>query len=234
MTGPHLLTENLCVQREGRALLRDLHLEISRGSFVAIVGPSGIGKSSLLACLAGMLPAASGKIIYQCRGNCTHSPACFRKRLGIIFQHLRLNANCSAEANVLCGLLGQRPWWKTLFGFRKEDRKLSRSLLARFGLDGLENVPVASLSGGERQRVAISRALIASPEVILADEPVSQLDPDLAENVLVSLRNEARTSGVTVICSLHDPSLVERVADITLRISSPAPGGWTLVSKQAT
>ena len=228
---PHLRTEGLCVQREGRLLLRDLHVEVPRGSFVAIVGPSGIGKSSLLACLAGLLPPASGQITYRCQNNCEHSPASFRRRLGVVFQHLRLNPNCSAETNVLCGLLGQRPWWKTLFGFRKRDHQLSHELLARFDLAGLEGAAVGSLSGGERQRVAISRALVAAPEVILADEPVSQLDPVLASNVLESLKSQAHTSGVTVICALHDPVLVDLLADYTLRIAAPESGGWTFTPK---
>lgn len=228
---PHLLTEGLCVAREGRELMSDLRVEIPRGSFVAVVGPSGIGKSSLLACLAGLLPPASGRIAYRCRGNCSHSPTDFRRRIGVVFQHLRLNPNCTVETNVLCGLLGQRPSWRTLFGFGQGDRKKCRELLDRFGIGGLAEEKVSSLSGGERQRVAISRALISSPEVVLADEPVSQLDPRLAADVLDSLKREARTSGSTLVCALHDPSLVERLADFTLTIGGDTKCRWSFQSQ---
>jgi len=228
---PHLQADGLCVAREGRELLHGLRMEIPRGSFVAIVGPSGIGKSSLLACLAGLIPPASGEIAYRCRGNCTHSPEGFRCKLGVVFQHLRLNPNCTVETNVLCGLLGQRPSWKTLWGFRAGDRQKCRALLERFRLSGLAQEMVGSLSGGERQRVAISRALIAAPEVVLADEPVSQLDPRLAAEVLDSLKKDARDSGSTTICALHDPGLVERLADFTLTITGNSESGWTFKSQ---
>ncbi len=227
----HVHTLELDVSRGGRLLLRGLNLEIPRGSFVALVGPSGVGKSSLLSCLAGLLPPAAGGIHYQCGNRCWHSPADFRQRMGVVFQHLRLNPNATAETNVLCGLLGQRPWWRTLFGFSKADRTLAAGLLSRVGLGGMEQTPVSRLSGGERQRVAIARALIAEPEVLLADEPVSQLDSSLAAGLLESLRDEAQARGRTLICSLHDPGLVGRFADLTLSLDRET--GWQLTRREA-
>jgi ABC-type phosphate/phosphonate transport system ATPase subunit len=95
----------------------------------------------------------------------------------------------------------------------------------------MEETPVSRLSGGERQRVAIARALIAEPEVLLADEPVSQLDSSLAAGLLESLRDEAQSRGRTLICSLHDPGLVGRFADLTLALDRET--GWTLTRRAA-
>ncbi|MGC1482143.1 MAG: ATP-binding cassette domain-containing protein [Chthoniobacterales bacterium] len=224
----HVELRNLCVRRDQRDLVRDLNLDVPRGSFVAVVGPSGVGKSSLLACLAGMLEPGAGTITYRCAQRCDHSPNDFQKRLGLVFQHLRLTLNASVLTNVCCGVLGQRGWWRTLLGFSRDERKQAKDLLERFGLKGYERLPVAKISGGERQRTAIARALMQSPELILADEPVASLDPALARNVLGYLRDETRKNQRTVFCVLHDPDLVAEFADYTLTLSRVCPAAWKL------
>jgi phosphonate transport system ATP-binding protein len=220
MTAPvdHLRIEDLTVHRGGQAILENLNISIPRGCFVSIEGHSGVGKSSLLSCLAGMLDPVAGTITFRCQQGCAHTPLQFRKRLGLIFQHLRLTPNASAKTNVLCGLLGHRSGWRTLFGFSKSDHTKAIALLQRLGLELLAEKPVAQLSGGERQRVAVARALISEPECLLADEPVSHLDPQTAREVLALLKQECRRSGCTVFCVLHDRSLAEEFADSTLRL----------------
>jgi phosphonate transport system ATP-binding protein len=220
MTAPvdQLRIEDLTVHRGGRAILENLNISIPRGCFVSIEGHSGVGKSSLLSCLAGMLDPVAGTITFRCQQGCAHTPLQFRKRLSLIFQHLRLTPNASAKTNVLCGLLGHRSGLRTLFGFSKSDHTKAIALLQRLGLELLADKPVAQLSGGERQRVAVARALISEPECLLADEPISHLDPQTAREVLALLKEECRRSGCTVFCVLHDRSLAEEFADSTLRL----------------
>jgi len=222
----------LAVSREGRPLLSKLDLDVPRGSFIAVEGRSGVGKTSLLACLAGMLEPTEGSITYRCQGGCDHAPADFRTRLGLVFQHLRLTPNASAETNVLCGLLGHRSCWRTMLGFPRADRCRALHLLERLGVSALAEKPVGKLSGGERQRVAVARALISNPECLLADEPVSSLDPGLARQVLSIIKEECTRSGCTVLCTLHDRDLAEEFSDATLRLAGG--GSWEFFSGGAS
>ncbi len=223
---PHLRLHGFGLQRGGRWLFRNVELEIPRGKFVAIVGPSGVGKSSFLACLAGMVNPSEGEIHYRCLQNCRHHPFDFQKKIGIIFQSLMLTPNSSVLSNVLCGRLGRYPWWKTLLRFPNGDKSEAWAILQNLGLDGCTRRWVAEISGGEQQRTAIARALFQQPEIFLADEPVSSLDVYLTGRVLGILRQEADVHKRTVLCVLHNPDLVERFADIALSLDPMDPEGW--------
>jgi ABC-type lipoprotein export system ATPase subunit len=98
---PHIQIEQLTVARGERVLVCDLNLAIPRGSFVAVAGPSGVGKSTLLETLAGMRPHQAGRITYCCQHRCLHDPGRFRGRIGLIFQQLHLARNATAIQNVL-------------------------------------------------------------------------------------------------------------------------------------
>lgn len=224
---PQLTVNGLDVEREGRCLLGGLNLALPCGKFLVIAGPSGAGKTSLLSCLAGILPPARGSISFAPGG----APEVSRHRLGLIFQHLLLTPNATAETNALCGLLGQRPWWSTLLGFRATDKSRARDLLEKLELSANVHTPIRRLSGGERQRVAIARALMPAPDVLLADEPVSHLDPRLARHVLGLLREDARTTGRAVLCVLHDEGLTEDFADVVLTLRKDAPHDWSLQTR---
>lgn len=226
---PHLAVRDLTFQRQGRALFENMNWQIPRGKFVALVGPSGVGKSTLLYCLAGMLNPQSGQITYRCSGGCEHRPAGFRLRLGFIHQDLRLVPNSTLLRNVLCGRLGHRPWWKTLFGFDTADKRKAGELLERLGIGQYSQCCAGEVSGGEQQRAAIARALLQDPEVFLADEPVAHLDEANAHRVLDVFKQQA-VAGRTIVCSLHDRELVEKYADTILYLNPKHPAQWRLES----
>lgn len=216
------------LKRRDRWLFRGMDLEIPRGRFIAVVGPSGAGKTSLLGCLAGSIAPSEGEVVFQCAQGCRHSPPAFRKRLGIIFQNFLLIGNGTLLHNVLCGRLGRYPWWRTIAGFPRTDQVEAFEILRHLGLASHVYRRAAEVSGGEQQRAALARALFQEPEVFLADEPVSNLDPDLTCRVLEILRQQARQRSRTVVCVLHDQNLVESFADVVIKLNPRQPERWTV------
>jgi len=224
----HLRTHNLTLSRGGRVLFKDLNLTLPRGKVVSLIGPSGTGKTSLLLALAGLLQPDAGKVSYHCRHEHTHTPQEFQREIGFVFQELRLVPNASLLTNVLCGQLGRHKWWNTLFGFNHSHRLSAFELLRQLGLEDFTHRHAGETSGGQQQRAAIARALMQQPEVILADEPVSNLDAENAALVLKIFRRFAAEKGITIICAMHDIALVEKYSDLLLKLSDDDPSAWSL------
>ena len=214
-----IAVSGLALKRGGKRLFCDMTWKMPRGSFLAVTGPSGAGKTSLLACLRGTLPPAEG----SCDLGGDTSIA-----IGTVFQHLRLTAESSVLTNVLCGRLGHYPWWRTLFGFSSADQNDAYRFLNELGLGPLAYKPVKNISGGEQQRTAIARVLFQTPRMILADEPTSNLDHVLAQQVLERFRGLCTERSCTVISVLHDRDLVERFADLELQIGVQDEKQWRL------
>jgi len=225
---PHLSLKKLGLQRKGKWVFRNLNLDVPRGKFIAVVGPSGVGKTSLLSVLAGMLEPDEGEVTYCCCNACFHKPHEFQHNVGMIFQNFRLAFNSSLLTNVLCGRLGRYPWWKTLFGFPRRDRDRAFELIHDLGLASYTHQWVATTSGGEQQRAAVARAIFQEPEILLADEPISNLDAYFAGRVLGLLRQEANHHDRTVICVLHSVEHVNRFADFVLSLDPNNPEGWRM------
>jgi phosphonate transport system ATP-binding protein len=193
------------------AVLDGLTFHVRRGEFVVVLGPSGAGKSTLLRCLNGLVRPTGGSVsvdgIVLDRGNL----AAVRKKVGFIFQGVNVHGNLNVLQNVLIGRLAEKSPWSVLFS--KKDRRIARAAVDRVGLAAKADDRVATLSGGQRQRVGIARALAHKPSVLLADEPVSSLDPVTGREILDLLREINRDRGTTVLCSLHDVGIATRVAD---------------------
>ena len=223
-----LQTRDLALQRNGQWLFQNLELNLPGGTFVAILGPSGVGKSSLLACLCGSETPTTGQIDFRIDQGPVRTPETVRPHLGLIFQSLRLTAHATVLDNVLYGRLGTYGLRETILGFPKKDRESAFQILHDLGISHLAGKWMTQTSGGEQQRTAIARTLFQDPDIILADEPVSNLDTYYAGRVMGLLRNKASQEGKIVLCALHDPQLINRFADLALSLNPEHPEGWRL------
>ena len=180
-----------------RQVLNDVSLEVPFGEYVAILGESGIGKSTLLNVVAGLEPVDSGRIFFEgqelTRLDDDALTRLRRDRYGFIFQAFHLLPQLSVEQNVALPLV--------LRG--REEPGRVREMLAAVGLAGREASAPRELSGGELQRVAVARALVGRPALVLADEPTGNLDPENARTVTELIRALVKTSGAAAILVTH-------------------------------
>ena len=197
----------------GREVLRDVNFTLEPGSFTFLTGPSGAGKTTLLK-LVLMAEQPSRGVISLFGSNLANLKRAelppLRRRIGVVFQEFRLLDHLSAFDNVALPL--------RLAGRRVNDfRKDVEELLSWVGLgERLEDKP-PTLSGGEQQRVAIARAVVAKPEILLADEPTGNVDPDIGER-LIRLFVELNRFGTTVMIATHDRALIESTRARELRL----------------
>ena len=209
-------------------VLRGISLKIEQGEFVGIIGLSGSGKSTLLRCINRLVDATAGEIIVPAsivdsasngkpndilKLNGNHLRY-VRRKIGMIFQQFNIVKRLSVIENVLSGGLGYQPSVKsTLRMFSHEEQRRALVNLKRVGLLDHAYKRADELSGGEQQRVAIARTLMQRPAIILADEPVSSLDPKLSRVVLDILKRVCREDGITALVSLHTLELTREYAD---------------------
>jgi len=191
----------------GAAALDRVDLDVSAGEFVTLIGPSGAGKSTLLRCINGLIVPSAGEITVNGEPVTGASPdglRVVRARVGFVFQHFNLLKRLSVLDNVRVGTLSRVDAWSSLVArFPEAETERARRALRRVGLAGLEHRRADTLSGGQQQRVGIARALVQEPRVLLADEPMSSLDPALARSLMELLRHINLEDGLTVITSLH-------------------------------
>ena len=196
--------------------LASVDLAVERGEVVALVGPSGAGKSTLLTLLDGRLrgwQGAASVLGLPLRPDRPPDRA-RRAEVGFIFQEFALVERASVWRNVLNGRLGRTDPLASLLGrSTAADDAAAEAALLDTGIAELRDRRVDKLSGGQRQRVAIARCLAQEPKLILADEPVSNLDPMRSERILSLLAQTARQRGATLLFTSHQPELAALVAD---------------------
>jgi phosphonate transport system ATP-binding protein len=196
--------------------LAEVSFTAQPGEFVAVLGPSGAGKTTLFRCLTGLTAVDAGSVVLDGRDIGTMSRrelGAARQSIALIFQQFNLIRRLTAVQNVLAGRLARVPTWRVLLRrFARPDRQLALRCLDTVGLVDRAYARADQLSGGQQQRVAIARALAQEAKVILADEPVASLDPESAAAVLDTLHRVAKT-GVAVVASLHQVHLAMTYAD---------------------
>jgi len=207
----------------GTVALRDVSFSVEKGEFVVILGKSGSGKSTLMRCINRLVEPSSGKIFLDEEEVTAASPKRLRelrKKTGMIFQQYNLISRYSVQLNTLMGRLASTSSITSMMNyFSDEDVVHSRQVLDRLSLSDKYFHRSEELSGGQQQRVGLARALMQEPELILADEPVSSLDPASSRQIMELLAEFNEKDGVTILCNLHLPALAQEFGSRILVLS---------------
>ncbi|EOW0926281.1 amino acid ABC transporter ATP-binding protein [Campylobacter upsaliensis] len=201
-------TENLCKKYGDLEVLRSISTQIKKGDVVALIGPSGGGKSTFLRCLNKLELADSGKIFIK-EENILDKKVDInkiRQKVSMVFQHFNLFANKNVLENLILTPI------KT--GILSKDEAIAKAelLLSKVGLEDKKTYMPHKLSGGQKQRIAIARSLMMNPDVILFDEPTSALDPEMIGEVLNIMKNLAK-EGLTMLVVTHEMGFAKNVAN---------------------
>ncbi|HEU0137026.1 MAG TPA: ATP-binding cassette domain-containing protein [Flavobacterium sp.] len=205
--------KNVTIYQEHKVVLADVNLEVNHGEFIYIIGKTGSGKSSFMKTLYADLPLTEGQasIVEYDLASLKESQIPFlRRKIGIVFQDFKLLPDRSVNENMLFVL--RATGWKD----KNEMQEKIGEVLDKVDMRQMMNKMPHQLSGGEQQRVAIARALLNDPELILADEPTGNLDPQTSVEVMDTLR-KINANGKTVIMATHDYALLLKFPSKTLK-----------------
>ena len=211
MAGADIAVIDVDVSFDTTPVLRRANLHVAAGDVVALLGPSGSGKSTLLRVIAGIVGPDRGRVLVggvDVTGMPTH-----RRGVGLVFQDNQLFPHRSTLDNVAFGL-------KMRGVDRSERNRSAADWLARVGLEGFGPRKVTELSGGEAKRVALARTLVTDPEVVLLDEPLTGLDRELHDQMMVELTDLLQASAATAILVTHDVGEADTIASRTVMIDA--------------
>ena len=197
----------------GRNILADINFGVDAGEFIFVSGPSGAGKSTLLKLIGGLEPPSRGTVLvngHRIDKMPGRARPYLRRAVGVILQDMHLLHDRDAISNVMLPL--------TVIGLESGlAATRARAALEKVGLSGRENLKPVELSGGEQQRLAIARAIVNRPAILIADEPTANLDHDTARRIMDVFRDFNRV-GVTTVIASHDTALMSAYANRMLRI----------------
>lgn len=196
--------ENVDKQYEGVFAVKNVSLSVRDGEFMALLGPSGCGKTTLLRMISGLIPMSNGKIYFN-GVDVSNLPA-QKRNTALVFQNYALFPHLTVEENVAFGL-------KIRKYSKKETADSVHNILKSVEMDGYEKRKIQDLSGGQRQRVALARALVIKPDILLFDEPLSNLDEKLRVSMRHNIKELQRNFGITSIYVTHDQEEAMSIAD---------------------
>ena len=209
--------------RAGMLVLKDVSLTFEGRGMTAIIGPSGTGKSTLVRCINRLVDPTAGELLFMGQDLAKLQGRDLRKarrRIGMVFQEFNLVERLSVIENVLTGRLGYIPVWRTwLRRFLPADVDRAFLLLDAVGLGDFANMRADQLSGGQRQRVGIARALMQDPDLVLADEPTSSLDPKTSVEIMELIARRTGERDIPAIVNIHNVELAKRYADRIIGMS---------------
>lgn len=195
---------NLIKNFDNKVALENINLTINKGERVALIGSSGSGKSTLMNLITRTVKEDSGEIKIEGENISKIDNKKFAKKVGMLRQQFDLVENLTVLNNVLIGRFNEWNFWKSFISlFKPQDLDVAKTALRKIGLEEKLYEPTSSLSGGQQQRVAIARLLVQNPTLILADEPISSLDPVNAKNVLSLITKLAKDEHKTLLASMH-------------------------------
>ncbi len=211
------------VYANGTEALQSVSLSARKGEIIAVIGRSGAGKSTLLRCINGMQQPTAGRIILDGEDITSLNAQQLRlarRHIGFIWQEFNLVERLPTLTNVLTGRLGYNRGLPSFIGyFNRSHREVAVHSLERVNLLHRANHRADKLSGGEKQRVSIARAISQEPKILLADEPVASLDPELSVQVLGDLARVAREDGVLTLINIHQVEFARQFADRIIGIA---------------
>ena len=204
---------NISIKYENKEVLKNINLDVKKGDFIYFIGETGSGKSTLLKSLYKGVDFNNGEIIIMnqelSKLNRQKLPF-FRRRLGIIFQDFQLLNDRTIHQNIST-ILRATGWTN-----KEKINNQIKKTLDIVHIENAENKMPYELSGGEQQRVSIARALLNNPEIILADEPTGNLDPEKSQKIIDTMI-EINNSGTTIIIATHDYSIIDKTKSIIYR-----------------
>jgi len=215
--------------KSGKLLLNNISFEVRKGEFVGILGASGAGKTLTLKSLIGLMELTAGAVWVEQENNqhiniyktSARALKKLRSKIALIFQGYHLVQRATVIDNVLMGRLGTISTWRSLFfGFSTQEKAEAMMALERVNMQTFANNRVNALSGGEKQRVAIARALFQQPNLLLADEPISNLDPKNAKTIMALLKE--LSVFFPVIGVFHQPELCAKYCTRIIAIKDGA------------
>ncbi|ALD66103.1 phosphonate ABC transporter ATP-binding protein [Spiroplasma cantharicola] len=205
----------------GKHVLRNINLKIEDGEFVAVIGLSGAGKTTLLKTINGINKISSGEILISWNNNEEYNLSKIknkklrqlRNKIGLMSQEYNNLEKQTVLTNVLNSRISKVNFWRSLLGiFSKKDKEIALRSLEKLNLLDYAYIRAENLSGGQQQRIALARTLSQEPQLIIADEPVSALDPILANQVIKDFQNVNKSDKITIILNIHHVELAQKYA----------------------